>query len=70
VLVFVPLLLTLPDNRYFMPAFPALMLLGARALLDRPRWAAQVLVLAWLLCALTLAFYAHIDLAERVFLFR
>lgn len=69
VIVFVPLLLTLPDNRYFLPAFPALALLGARALLARPRWAAHVLVLAWLLCAITLAFYANIDLGEKVFLF-
>lgn len=69
VLVFVPLLVTLPDNRYFLPAFPALAVLGARALLDRPIWLAHVLVLAWLLCAITLAFYARIDLSQRMFLF-
>lgn len=68
-LVFVPLLLTLPDNRYFLPAFPPLMLLGARALLDRPRWTVRVLVLAWALCAITLALYAQVDLGQRAFLF-
>jgi len=68
-LVFAPLLLTLPDNRYFLPAFPALFLLGARALVDRPRWTAHVLVLAWLLCAITLALYAQVDLGQRAFLF-
>jgi len=68
-LVSVPLVLTLPDNRYFLPAFPALLLLAARALLDRPRWTAQGLLLAWLLCAITLALYANVDLAQRAFLF-
>jgi 4-amino-4-deoxy-L-arabinose transferase-like glycosyltransferase len=70
VLVFVPLLLTLPDNRYFLPAFPPLMALAAVVLTSRPRWAGHVLVLAWLLCAITFYFYARIDLAEKVFLFR
>lgn len=69
-LVSVPLLLTLPDNRYFLPAFPAMMALVAIVLADRPRWAVHVLVLAWLLCAITFFFYARIDLGEKVFLFR
>jgi hypothetical protein len=69
-LVFVPLLLTLPDNRYFLPAFPALTGLAAVVLVSRPRWAGHVLLLAWLLCAITFWFYARIDLGERVFLFR
>jgi 4-amino-4-deoxy-L-arabinose transferase-like glycosyltransferase len=70
-LVFVPLVATLPDNRYFLPAFPALLLLAARALLDRPaRWTVHVLLLAWLLCAITLALYAQVDLSQRAFLFQ
>lgn len=68
-LVSVPLVLTLPDNRYFLPAFPAFALLAARALLARPAWTVPALALAWVLCALTLVFYARIDLAQRVFLF-
>ena len=69
VLVSVPLLLTLPDNRYFLPAFPALAVLAARMLAGRPRWTAHVLVLALLLCAITTYFYARIDLGRRAFLF-
>ncbi len=69
VLVFVPLLLTLPDNRYFLPAYPALVVLGASALLARPRVAGRALLLAWLLCAVSLLFYARIDLAQKAFLF-
>jgi 4-amino-4-deoxy-L-arabinose transferase-like glycosyltransferase len=68
-LVFVPLLLTLPDNRYFLPAFPALAALAATALLERPRIAAHVLLLAWLLCAISVLFYTRIDLAQKAFLF-
>jgi 4-amino-4-deoxy-L-arabinose transferase-like glycosyltransferase len=68
-LVFLPLFLTLPDNRYFLPAYPALAVLGVHALLARPRFAAHALVLAWLLCAVTLLFYARIDLAQKAFLF-
>ncbi|MEW6271274.1 MAG: glycosyltransferase family 39 protein [Thermodesulfobacteriota bacterium] len=69
-LVSIPLVLTLPDNRYFLPAFPAFALLAARALLARPAWTVPALTLAWVLCGLTLAFYARIDLAQKVFLFR
>ena len=68
-LVFVPLLLTLPDNRYFLPAFPALAIVGAQGLVGRPRWSARVLLLALLLCALTVAFYARIDLAQHAGVF-
>jgi hypothetical protein len=63
------LLLTLPDNRYFLPAFPAVALVGAQALAGRPRWSARVLLLAFLLCAVTLAFYARIDLAQHAGVF-
>jgi hypothetical protein len=69
VLVFVPLLVTLPDNRYFLPAFPALAIVGAQALAARPRWSARVVLLALLLCAITLAFYTRIDLATRASVF-
>jgi 4-amino-4-deoxy-L-arabinose transferase-like glycosyltransferase len=69
VLVFVPLLLTLPDNRYFLPAFPALAIVGGQALAARPRWSARVVLLALLLCAITLVFYTQIDLAMRAGVF-
>lgn len=69
-LVFVPLLLTLPDNRYFLPAFPALLLPAASLLVAEPRATGRVLLLAALLCAISLVFYAHIDLARQAFLFR
>lgn len=64
-----PLLLTLPDNRYFLPAFPALTLLAARALVEREERVVPVVGLAFALCAITLAFYARIDLGQRMFLF-
>ena len=68
-LVFAPLLLTLPDNRYFLPAFPALALVGAQALAARPRWSPRVLLLAALLCATTLGLYANVDLAVKGHIF-
>lgn len=69
VLVFVPLALTLPDNRYFLPAFPAFAVVGAQALGARPRWSARVLLLAIALCAITIAFYTQIDLGQRANVF-
>jgi 4-amino-4-deoxy-L-arabinose transferase-like glycosyltransferase len=68
-LVFVPLALTLPDNRYFLPAFPALAIVAAQALVARPRAAARVLLLALLLCAITVGFYTQIDLGQRAGVF-
>jgi hypothetical protein len=67
--VFVPLVLTLPDNRYFLPAFPALAALAAGVLVGRPRYAGHVLLLAWLLCAVSVLFYTRIDLGQKAFLF-
>ena len=66
-LVFVPLLLTLPDNRYPLPAYPALAILAARGLPreDTPR----IVLLALLLCASVLAYYALVDLRLHAFLF-
>lgn len=68
-LVFVPLALTLPDNRYFLPAFPALAIVGAQALVARPRSCARVLLLALLLGAITVGFYTQIDLGQRAGVF-
>lgn len=69
-LVCAPLLLTLPDNRYFLPAYPALAAVVAIGV-DRLRAGrVRVLLLAWLLCAVTLAYYARVDLSHRAFLFR
>lgn len=70
VLVFVPLLLTLPDNRYFLPAFPALMVVVASALVARPRWTVKLLLLALVLSAVSVALYASLDLSQPMFLFR
>src|SRR5688572_11795542 len=67
--VAVPLLLTLPDNRYFLPAFPALTLLAGRSLVERAERVAPVVALAAVLCAIALAFYARVDLGQRMFLF-
>lgn len=68
-LVFVPLALTLPDNRYFLPAFPALAIVAAQALVARPRAGARVLLLALALCAITVGFYTQIDLGQRAGVF-
>jgi hypothetical protein len=70
VLICVPLLLTLPDNRYFLPAFPAFAAISARALEQRRGVNAPVLALALSLCAVTILYYAQIDLSRPVFLFR
>jgi len=69
-LVCVPLLFTLPDNRYFLPAYPALAILGAVGLERLGEERVRALALAWLLCAITLAYYAGVDLKQRAFLFR
>jgi len=68
-LVAAPLLLTLPDNRYFLPAYPALSLVAARGAEPLGPERTRMLLLGWLLCAVTLGYYAQVDLGERAFLF-
>src|SRR5581483_5775783 len=56
-LVSLPLLLTLPDNRYFLPAYPAIAIVAAIGLAQLGAGRARVLALAFLLCGATLAYY-------------
>jgi 4-amino-4-deoxy-L-arabinose transferase-like glycosyltransferase len=71
VLVSVPLLSTLPDNRYFLPVYPAFAILSAVGIVQVAHpGRARVLALAWLLCGVTLAYYTTVDLRQRAFLFR
>lgn len=68
-LVSVPLLLTLPDNRYFLPAFPAFAILAAHGAARLFREPARVLWLSLGLCLLTVVFYAVMPNREAVFFF-
>jgi 4-amino-4-deoxy-L-arabinose transferase-like glycosyltransferase len=56
-LVFLPLLLTLPDVRYFLPCFPALAVVAARGLLWAPQAVASAVVLAIGFCAFSVGLY-------------
>ncbi len=69
-LLIVPLVATLPDNRYFLPTYPAFAALIALGLGRLGTLRVRALALSWLLCAATLAYYAQIDLTRRAFLFR
>ncbi len=65
----IPLLLTLPDNRYFLPAFPALAIagsLGLERLFVRPQRALRFFLA---LCFCTVVFYALLPDSRPVFLF-
>lgn len=64
--VFLSLSLTLPDHRYFMPAFPALAIMVARGLRRLPEAAEQVIMLALLYCGGTL--YLFVDWHRTAFL--
>lgn len=68
VAIAMPLALTVPDNRYFLPAYPALALLGGQGL-ERSGVAARGLLLCAVLCAATLAYYASTDLSIHARLF-
>jgi 4-amino-4-deoxy-L-arabinose transferase-like glycosyltransferase len=57
----IPLLLTLPENRYFLPAFPAVAILLALGLERLPPWRGDVLLLALLLCLVTVAYYGSLE---------
>ena len=65
--VFLSLSLTLPDHRYFMPAFPALAVMVARGLRRLPEAAEQVIMLALLYCGGVL--YLFVDWHRAAFLF-
>lgn len=67
-LVLVPLLVTLPDNRYFLPAFPALAILAAIGVGRVFREPARGLSLSLGLCLVTVGFYALLPNREPVFL--
>src|SRR6185369_13876006 len=62
-LVGIPVSLTLPVNRMFMPAFPAVTAVMALALADRPRVATRLVLLLATLCATTLFYYGCVDLS-------
>lgn len=69
--VFLPIAVTLPVNRFFMPAFPAVSAVMALGLLRATRPVDQIripLVMA-ALCATTLAYYGWVDLSVRLRLF-
>ncbi|HYC21391.1 MAG TPA: glycosyltransferase family 39 protein [Candidatus Bathyarchaeia archaeon] len=68
-LVAVPLALTLPDNRYFLPAFPALAIVAARGLEGLPDGRAEAIVLALVLCAAVVIYFLTIESTRRAFLF-
>ena len=65
--VWLPLSLTLPDHRYFLPSFPAMALLAALGLLQVPKAAARGLLLSLLLAASKL--YLYVDWARASELF-
>lgn len=65
--VWLPLSLTLPDHRYFLPSFPAIALLSALGLLQVPKGMARGLLLSLLLAASTL--YLYVDWARAAELF-
>lgn len=65
--VWLPLLLTLPDHRYFLPSFPALALLAALGLQQVPRATVRGLLLALLFAASTL--YLYVDWVRAAELF-
>lgn len=68
-LVTVPLLATLPDNRYFLPAFPAFAILAALGVGRLFRASLRACWLALFLCAVTVVLYAIMPHARAVFLF-
>jgi len=59
----VPLVVTLPVNRFFLPAFPAVTIVMALALADRRANAVRVALLLAALCGITLLYYAWVDLS-------
>ena len=66
--VWLPLSLTLPDHRYFLPSFPALALVAALGLQQIPKGMARGLLLALLFGASTL--YLYVDWVRAAELFK
>ncbi len=66
--VCLPVLLTLPDPRYFLPAFPALAIAGARGLHRRPDVMGRALVLALAYCGRVLYLAGDWYQMRRLFL--
>jgi 4-amino-4-deoxy-L-arabinose transferase-like glycosyltransferase len=67
----VPLVLTLPDPRYFLPAFPLLAILGARAAREMPPTdSARLLLLIWLQALGSLVLFWGWERQTRLFLLR
>lgn len=71
VAVFLPVAITLPVNRFFMPAFPAVAAIMALGLLRamRPADRIRIPLLLAALCAITLGYYGWADLSVRLRLF-
>ncbi|MFZ1400423.1 MAG: glycosyltransferase family 39 protein, partial [Candidatus Promineifilaceae bacterium] len=65
--VWLPLTLTLPDHRYFLPSFPAVALAAALGLQQVPKAAQRGLLLALLLAGSTL--YLYVDWVRAAELF-
>lgn len=65
----IPLLLTLPDNRYFLPAFPALAIVGALGLARLFSQPQRALRFFLALCFCTVVFYAALPDPRPVYLF-
>ncbi len=65
--VWLPLSLTLPDHRYFLPSFPAVALMAALGLQQVPKGTARGLLLALLFAASTL--YLYVDWVRAAELF-
>ncbi|VAW31166.1 hypothetical protein MNBD_CHLOROFLEXI01-4664 [hydrothermal vent metagenome] len=65
--VWLPLSLTLPDHRYFLPSFPAIALMAALGLQQIPKGMARGLLLALLLGGSTL--YLYVDWVRAAELF-
>ena len=62
VAIVVPLMATLPLNRFFLPAFPTFSAAMALAIEDRPASAPRVVLLLGALCEATLIYYGWVDL--------
>lgn len=68
IVVFVILILTLPDARYFMPAFPALAIAAVRGFQQLPKATERVVVLGLLYCGGALYLFTDWYRAAHLFL--
>ncbi len=65
--IWLPLLFTLPDHRYFLPSFPAVVLLMARGVMTLRSWRETAVLWCWLSCGGAL--YLFIDWVRAAELF-